>query len=91
MKNNSDQFFTRQRLAWLERYAQAHGTIRRKHITEMFGVCMAHVSGDIAEYLRLNPGSLIYDLNQKHYAWNPKKKLVITPAPWEPMLEALKP
>ncbi len=79
---NSTAWFPRCRMAWLERTAKQTGSIRRRDLTEAFGISPPQASGDFQEYLRINPKSLEYDLSEKTYRWNPKAKLAIKPAPW---------
>jgi hypothetical protein len=79
---NSQAWFPRCRLAWMERQAQQAGSINRSDLSATFGISKAQASADFQEYLTLNPGSLIYDLRSKAYHWNPSSPLIIHPAPW---------
>ena len=64
---NLDNWSARERLIYIERLAYWRGSLRRADICGRFGVSVPQASADIAGYLRLNPGSLTYDLRGKRY------------------------
>lgn len=64
---NSGKWSARARLIYIERIAYWRGFLRRADISKHFGVSVPQASADIAEYLRLNPGSLDYDRRAKRY------------------------
>lgn len=76
----------RERLRYLESLAYWRGWFRRADLMQRFGIGMQHVSADIAEYVRLNRGSLIYDRRRKLYSAKLSMRLIFG-APT--MLEAL--
>jgi predicted DNA-binding transcriptional regulator YafY len=64
---NSENWSARARLVYIERIAYWRGFLRRADISKHFGVSVPQASADIAEYLRINPGSLDYDRSAKRY------------------------
>ncbi|MDO8544486.1 MAG: WYL domain-containing protein [Opitutaceae bacterium] len=66
-KTNTDNWSARERLLYLDRLAYWRGWVRRADLSEKFGISVPQASADIAEYLRLNPRALRYDLNRKRY------------------------
>lgn len=79
---NSDSWYPRCRLAWLERRAKERGSINRSDLIAEFGISPAQASSDLQTYHRLNPQALLYDLSSKRYQWRPEATLAITPVPW---------
>lgn len=66
----------REWLRYLESLAYWRGWFRRVDLMQRFGIRMQHVSADIAEYIRLNHGSLIYDRRKKLYSAKPGMRLI---------------
>jgi hypothetical protein len=64
----------KQRLQYLESLAYWRGCFRRSDLLERFDIGMQRVSDDIRDYLRLNPGALVYDRNEKLYRAAPNMK-----------------
>ena len=74
MSNKSTDALAAQiRRAWIERYAQRHGTITRPIICTACGCSPAQASADIESVLAANPGCLTYDLSAKLYRWTGKR------------------
>jgi hypothetical protein len=84
---NTESWFPRCRLAWLERRAQHQGHIGRVELMALFGISTAQASSDLQTYLKLNPTSLTYNTSSKRYEWAVGSVLVINPAPWEALKE----
>lgn len=84
---NSEPWFPRCRMAWLERKAKASGRIGRSDLIEMFGISPAQASGDLQAYLAMNPKALNYSPSRKRYEWNEGADIVIVPAPWDNLIE----
>lgn len=55
------------RLDYIDFRMMTAGTLRREDIMRTFGVSMPQASKDINEFLRLHPGSLVYDKTAKCY------------------------
>ena len=77
--SNENLWFPRTRLAFLERRAKKHGTLRRRDLQEFFGVSLAQASADLQRYQELNPGALLYSTKRKEYIWNKEAKLIFDP------------
>lgn len=56
-----------QRLEFIEFISYWEGSINRSHITEHFGVSVPQASIDLANYQRIAPHNLQYDLSSKRY------------------------
>ena len=57
----------RMRISYVDWRILIHGSIRRSHIMETFGVSESQASIDINEFRRLYPDALRYDLTAKQY------------------------
>ena len=80
---NPGPWYSRCRLAWLERRAESTGRINRADLIETFGISAAQSSADLQAYQKLNPGALSYDLTSKCYFWTGRASFSIVPAPWD--------
>jgi predicted DNA-binding transcriptional regulator len=60
-------WFQQKRYDWIIESAKIFGLVRRRHISEKFGISPQQATKDIAEIERLYPGLLRYDLGQKGY------------------------
>ncbi|MFT3992402.1 MAG: hypothetical protein QM680_13440 [Luteolibacter sp.] len=67
--SSSSTFYASLRRAWIERYAQRHGSVNRGDIRAAFGVSPAQASADLQGLLSAHPGCLAYDLSAKTYHW----------------------
>lgn len=83
LPTNPDSYFPRLRLAYLERYAKAHGSIPREALSKVFGISKGRAGLDLQAYQKLNPGALAYDLSARTYRWAKGAKLAIKPPPWQ--------
>ena len=55
------------------------GEVNRKHLISAFGISKPQAAADFAAYLRLYPGSMVYDKHRKCYvAPNHKSRRDIT-------------
>lgn len=75
-------WYSRCRLAWLERQAKAASRINRADLMDAFGISAAQASSDFQAYHQLNPGALACDLPSKRYWWTGESEFAIVPAPW---------
>lgn len=66
---SSNEAWPKLRRAWIERFAAATGSIRRRHICEELGISLAQASADLQQLLAEHPGCLEYSLSDKTYYW----------------------
>lgn len=57
----------KQRLKFIEYRLYWQGCVNREDVQRYFGVSSPMVSNDFSEYLKLNPGAMIYDNSLKRY------------------------
>jgi hypothetical protein len=55
------------RLDYIDWRLGAHGSVRRSHIQDTFGVSQAQASADLAAFEAAHPGAMQYDRNAKQY------------------------
>lgn len=58
---------TDRRLDYIDWRLALHGSVRRQHLMETFGVSQAQASGDLAAFERMHPGAMRYDKSAKQY------------------------
>ena len=72
-----------QRLEFIELRAFWEGGVNRGDLRDQFGISAPQASGDLAAYMTLAPGNLVYDLSAKRYVASPG----FTPALTRPSAE----
>lgn len=60
-------WFARHRQQWITETVHVFGFINREHIERKFGVSTPQASMDLREYMRMNPGMIVYDKTAKRY------------------------
>lgn len=62
----------RQRLKFILARLKSDGEIKRRHLTEEFGITEATASADFGKFLRLNPESIVYNATVRAYQPGPR-------------------
>ena len=60
-------WFVERRLDAIDWCLSYLGEVNRKHLIAAFGISKPQAASDFAAYLRLYPGSMVYDKNRKCY------------------------
>ena len=60
-------WFAQYRQDWIQEAVDVFGFINRVHIMRKFGVSQPQASNDLAQFLKDNPGSLVYNVSLKRY------------------------
>lgn len=60
-------WFANHRQEWIAETLQVFGFINRQHLMRKFGVSIPQASADLNEFLRRNPGAMVYDKSRKCY------------------------
>lgn len=70
------RWFTNHRMEWIAETLRIFGFINRDHIKRKFGISTPQASLDLREFQKLNPKSVVYDLQNKRYVatWSLKVK-----------------
>lgn len=79
----------RQRLRYLEAFVYWRGSFRRADLLHRFDIGVQRVSDDIREYMRLNPGAMVYDRNEKLYRATPNMQPIFEQKNLEEAIELL--
>lgn len=56
-----------QRMNFVAELLRRTGFINRKHLAAKFGISIPQASADLATFMRLNPGALIYNKTTKRF------------------------
>ena len=64
------------RLAFIDWRLLVHGSVRRQHIIDTFGVSMVQASNDIKTFIAEYPDATEYDKSEKQYVPNGRYKSV---------------
>jgi hypothetical protein len=65
------KWFAQHRQEWIAETVRVFGFINRSHIERKFRVSTPQASMDLREFVRANPGALVYDASGKRYTSNP--------------------
>jgi ABC-type uncharacterized transport system YnjBCD substrate-binding protein len=60
-------WFAKARQDWIADTVKVFGYINREHIMKKFGVSTPQASMDLQEFMRANPGRIVYDKSMKRY------------------------
>lgn len=60
-------WFAKARQDWINETVRVFGYINREHIVKKFGVSTPQASMDLQEFMRANPGRIVYDKSMKRY------------------------
>jgi hypothetical protein len=70
----SDNWFARQRRAWIKETLDIFGFINRDHLIRKFGISLPQASNDLMRYQVDHPDSMYYNHGTKRYEVQARKK-----------------
>lgn len=74
---SEEKWAGRERLAGVERWLYWRGYVRRRDVSEVYGVSAAQASADLQRYQELNPGAMSYNMSRKCYEGTERMQCVL--------------
>jgi hypothetical protein len=68
------RWFNRYRMEWIAETLHVFGFINRGHLMRKFGISTPQASKDLADFQRLYPDAMRYDVSLKQYISNQSTK-----------------
>lgn len=79
-RTSEENWAGRERLGGIERWLYWRGWVKRRDVSEIFGVSTAQASADLQRYQELNPGAMVYNMSRKCYEGAEKMQCVMRKA-----------